>query len=73
MNQANRDFFPNNNETKAFISDISVNLYHEIANEFTETNCGWIEYALRQGIVSLAKSRLYYITPSSQIPKPDKP
>lgn len=79
--EVNVDFFPNTQKTKQFIAAISGNLYDEllhldraqlekiieICNQFSATNCGWIEYALRQGIASLASSRLYEITPSSQL------
>ncbi len=34
--------------------------------QFTNTNCGWIEFNCKESIISLAKERLFEITPISQ-------
>jgi cobalamin biosynthesis protein CbiG len=36
------------------------------AQQFTDTNCGWLDYACKDAIIKIAQDRLRMITPSSQ-------
>lgn len=71
---------PGKKFAKAKASDLSVKMWDSIrvldraelealiltCEQFTDTNCGWIEYKCKQAIINLAKERLYEITPISQ-------